>query len=52
MPPEYSGHKAKELTEFICTAENIFEADAVLYPTDSDRMLFAQQYLAGNTATR
>jgi hypothetical protein len=52
MPPEYSGHKAKELVEFIRKAENVFEADAVLYPTNRDRILFAQHYLAGDAATR
>jgi hypothetical protein len=52
MPPEYSGHKAKELAEFICKAENVFEADAVLHPTDRDLMLFALQYLAGAAAMR
>jgi hypothetical protein len=52
MPPEYGSHKAKELAEFIRKAENVFKADAVPYPTDSDRMLFAQQYLAGDVATR
>ncbi len=52
MPPEYSGHKAKALAEFIRKAENVFEADAVLYPTDRHRMLFTQQYLAGDAATR
>jgi hypothetical protein len=51
MPPEYSGQKANELAEFIRKAENVFEADAMLYPTDRDGMLFAQQYLAGDTAT-
>ncbi len=52
MPPEYSGHKAKEIEEFICKVENVFEADALLYPTDRDRMLFAQQYVAGDAAMR
>jgi hypothetical protein len=33
-------------------AENVFEVDAVLDPTDRDRMLFAQQYLTGDAATR
>jgi hypothetical protein len=51
MPLEYSGHKAKELAKFICKAENVFEADAVLCPTDRDRMLFAQQYLGGDAVT-
>jgi hypothetical protein len=41
MPPEYSSHKARELVEFIRKAENVFQAVAVLYPTDRDRMLFA-----------
>jgi hypothetical protein len=52
MLPEYGGHKAKELAEFIRKAENVFEADGVFYPTDRVQMLFAQQYLAGNAATR
>ncbi len=51
MPLEYSGHKAKELAEFIRKAENVFKADAVLYTRDRDQMLFAQQYLAGDAAT-
>jgi hypothetical protein len=51
MPPEFSGHKAKKLAEFICKTENVFRADEVLYSTDWDQMLFAQQYLAGDAAT-
>jgi hypothetical protein len=51
MPPEYSGHNAKELAELIRKAENVFEADEVLFPTDRAQMLFAQPCLTGDAPT-
>ncbi len=48
---EYRSHMAKELAEFFRNAENVFEADEVLFPTDRARMLFAQKYLASDSAT-
>ncbi len=52
MPSEYCCHKVMELAEFIRKTKNIFKVDEVFYSTDSYRMLFAQQYLTGDTATR
>jgi hypothetical protein len=50
MPPDYDGHKQKDLAVFIRKVENMLEFDSAVYSTERDRMLFAKQYLIGNAA--
>jgi hypothetical protein len=50
LPPNYGGHKQKDLTVFIRKVETVSEFDEAVYPTERDRMLFAKQYLVGDAA--
>jgi hypothetical protein len=50
LPPDYAGHKQKDLAVFIRKVETVLEFDAAVYPTERDRMLFAKQYLVGDAA--
>ncbi|KAI9778542.1 MAG: hypothetical protein M1816_004026 [Peltula sp. TS41687] len=46
---EYKGKTQREYVEFICAAEAVFEIRPFTYETDKDRVLFAWQYLKGDT---
>jgi hypothetical protein len=41
MLPEYSGHKAKKLVEFIHKAKNVFKAEKALCPIDREWIFHA-----------
>jgi hypothetical protein len=50
MPPDYGGHKQKDLAVFIRKVENVLKFDLAVYPTERDWILFAKQYLVGDAA--
>ncbi len=50
LPPDYGGHKQKDLVVFIRKVETVLEFVETVYPTERDQMLFAKQYLVGDAA--
>jgi hypothetical protein len=47
--PNHGSHKQKDLAVFIRKVETVLEFDEAMYPTKRDWMLFAKQYLVGDT---
>ncbi len=49
--PDYGGNKQKDLAVYIRKVETVLVFDEAVYPTERNRMLFAKQYLVGDTAS-
>ncbi len=45
LPPDYAGHKKKDLAMFIRKVKTVLEFDAAIYRTERYQMLIAKQYL-------
>ncbi len=48
--PDNAGQKQKDYMVYIYNTETLLEFDATVYLTESYKVLFAKQYLVGNTA--